>query len=39
MERIADSIVKNEGLLYMMKRKENALEELFINTVGEEDVR
>lgn len=39
LPKIADSIVKNDGLLYMMKRKENALEELFINTVGEEDVR
>ncbi len=39
LPKIADSVVKNDGLLYMMKRKENVLEELFINTVGEEDVR
>lgn len=35
--KIAESIVKNKGLLYMMKRKENILEELFIKTVGEEE--
>lgn len=38
LPQIASSIVKNDGLLYMMKRKENLLEELFIKTVGEEDV-
>lgn len=37
--KIADSVVKNDGLLYMIKKKENVLEELFIRTVGEEDVR
>lgn len=37
--KIADAVVKNNGLLYMMKKKENVLEELFIKTVGEEDVR
>ncbi|MFZ5967697.1 MAG: ABC transporter ATP-binding protein [Bacillota bacterium] len=39
LPQIASVIVKNDGLLYMMKRKENVLEELFIQTVGEEDVR
>lgn len=39
LPKIAESIVKNEGLLYMMKKKENILEELFIKTVGEEDER
>lgn len=38
LPKIASSIIENEGLLYMMKRKENALEELFISTVGEEEV-
>lgn len=36
---VVNTIVKNDGLLYMIKRKENALEELFINTVGEADER
>lgn len=35
--KIAECVVKNQGLLYMMKRKENILEELFIKTVGEEE--
>ncbi|SHJ92437.1 ABC transporter ATP-binding protein [Tepidibacter formicigenes] len=39
LPKIAECIVKNNGLLYMMKRKENVLEELFIKTVGEEDSR
>ncbi|MCY6483052.1 ABC transporter ATP-binding protein [Clostridium aestuarii] len=39
LPEIAKCIIKNEGLLYMMKRKENILEELFIKTVGEEDER
>jgi ABC-2 type transport system ATP-binding protein len=38
LPQIAASIVKNDGLLYMMKRKENLLEELFIKTVGEEGI-
>ena len=37
--KVVNTIVKNDGLLYMIKRKENALEELFINTVGEADER
>lgn len=36
LPKIADCIVKNDGQLYMMKKKENVLEELFIKTVGEE---
>ncbi len=36
---VVNTIVKNNGSLYMIKRKENALEELFINTVGEADER
>lgn len=36
---VANTIVRNDGLIYMIKRKENLLEELFINTVGEEDER
>lgn len=39
LPKIAECIIKNEGLLYMMKKKENVLEELFIKTVGEEDER
>lgn len=37
LPKIALIIMENKGLLYMMKRKENALEELFISTVGEEE--
>ncbi len=37
--KIAESIIENKGLLYSMKKKENVLEELFIQTVGEEDAR
>ncbi|MCT4508124.1 MAG: ABC transporter ATP-binding protein [Tepidibacter sp.] len=37
--KVANTIVRNDGLIYMIKRKENLLEELFINTVGEEDER
>ncbi|WP_099191639.1 ABC transporter ATP-binding protein [Tepidibacter mesophilus] len=36
---VVSTIVKNDGLIYMIKRKENVLEELFINTVGEVDER
>jgi ABC-2 type transport system ATP-binding protein len=39
LPKIAECIIKNKGLLYMMKKKENILEELFIKTVGEEDER
>ncbi|SHH35056.1 ABC transporter ATP-binding protein [Tepidibacter thalassicus] len=39
LPKIAQCVIKNEGLLYMMKRKENVLEELFIKTVGEGDER
>lgn len=39
LPKVAMTIIENEGLLYMMKRKENALEELFINTVGVEELR
>ncbi|QZY55178.1 ABC transporter ATP-binding protein [Crassaminicella profunda] len=35
--QIAKCIVENNGLLYSMKKKENLLEELFIQTVGEEE--
>ncbi|MBB6218358.1 ABC-2 type transport system ATP-binding protein [Anaerosolibacter carboniphilus] len=38
LPQIAASIIENDGLLYMMKRKENLLEELFIKTVGEDGV-
>lgn len=37
--KIAKNIINNEGRIYMIKRKENVLEELFIKTVGEEDER
>lgn len=37
--KIAKTIINNEGRIYMIKRKENVLEELFIKTVGEEDER
>ncbi|MBF8982756.1 ABC transporter ATP-binding protein [Lutibacter sp. B2] len=37
LPKIAECIVKNDGQLYMMKKKENVLEELFIKTVGEEE--
>lgn len=36
LPKIAQDIIKNHGLLYMMKKKENVLEELFIKTVGKE---
>ncbi|WP_297421972.1 hypothetical protein [Clostridium sp.] len=36
---IAEKIIQNKGRLYELKRKENALESLFIDVVGEEDVR
>jgi ABC-2 type transport system ATP-binding protein len=32
---IASTVTENNGLLYMLKRKENVLEKLFIDTVGE----
>lgn len=35
LPQIASIITENRGLLYMMKRKENVLEQLFIQTVGE----
>ncbi|MCT4618388.1 MAG: ABC transporter ATP-binding protein [Marinisporobacter sp.] len=35
LPQIAKFIVENNGLLYNMKKKENLLEELFIQTVGE----
>ena len=38
LPQIAASVIGNGGLLYMMKRKENLLEELFIKTVGEDGV-
>lgn len=36
---IAELIIKHQGHLYEMKRKENILESLFIETVGQEDSR
>ena len=36
---IVEKIIQNKGRLYELKRKENALESLFIDVVGEEDVR
>jgi ABC-2 type transport system ATP-binding protein len=36
---IAEKIIQNKGRLYELKRKENALESLFIDVVGEDDVR
>ncbi|WHH57911.1 ABC transporter ATP-binding protein [Petroclostridium sp. X23] len=39
LPKIAAAIISSGGLLYEMKRKDNALEKLFIDTVGEEDAR
>lgn len=36
---IVEKIIQNKGRLYEIKRKENALESLFLDVVGEEDVR
>ena len=36
---VVEKIIQNKGRLYELKRKENALENLFIDVVGEEDVR
>lgn len=36
---IAEKIIQNKGRLYELKRKENALESLFIDVVGEDDIR
>lgn len=36
---IVENIIQNKGCLYELKRKENALESLFIDVVGEDDVR
>lgn len=36
---VAEKIIQNKGRLYELKRKENALETLFIDVVGEEDER
>lgn len=36
---LVEKIIQNKGRLYELKRKENALESLFIDVVGEEDVR
>lgn len=36
---IVEKIIQSKGRLYELKRKENALESLFIDVVGEEDIR
>lgn len=36
---IVEKIIQSKGRLYEIKRKENALENLFLDVVGEEDVR
>lgn len=36
---VVEKIIQNKGRLYELKRKENALESLFIDIVGEEDIR